>query len=377
MSKDVAIIGASTAGLFAAHLLASRGQNVRIFEAEERIDPAPRTLIVTNRFRHLTGPLSDEVVINKIFRFELFADGKVASFDLRNPDLVIERSKLIQALADKAEASGAQVLTNHRFLNFKPNGTRLTFTASNGNGRAIEDSTNVLIGADGAFSRVAQCGGWPKPPIVFLLQAVVKLPKDIAPDTTRVWFLPEDTRYFYWLIPQSATQGVLGLIAENNDKGRRCLERFIEKKGLVPDGFQSAPIPVYDTKCPVRKRFSGGEVYLAGDAARQVKATTVGGVVTGLKGALGVAEAILNGGTARELASLRRELGLHGLVRKILHDFSQSDYVKLLDLLTPSSKRLLGNVTRDETEKLLLRLIFKQPRLLLLGLRSLLTGRIA
>jgi len=371
MSKNVAIIGGSSAGLYAAHLLASRGQNVRVFEAEERINPALRTLIVTDQFRHLTGALSEEVVVNKIFRFELFADGKAASFDLRQPDLVIERSKLIHALAVRAEESGAQILTNQRFLNFKPNGTRLTFTASNGNGKPLEDSANVLVGADGAFSRVARCGGWPKPPIVSLLQAVVKLPKGMTPYTTRVWFLPEDTRYFYWLIPHSSTRGVLGLIAEDKNEGQANLERFLEKKGITALDLQSAPIPLYNGKVPVRRKLGAGDIYFVGDAAGHVKVSTVGGVVTGLRGALGVAESILKGKSG--LGSLRRELGLHGVIRKILHEFSQSDYVKLLDLLSPSSRRLLGNVTRDETEKLLLRLVFKQPRLLLFGLRNLLT----
>ena len=36
-------------------------------------------------------------------------------------------------------------------------------------------------------------------------------------------------------------------------------------------------------------------MYLGGDAAGHVKVSTVGGVVTGFRGALGVVEAILNG----------------------------------------------------------------------------------
>jgi len=46
-----------------------------------------------------------------------------------------------------------------------------------------------------------------------LVQAIVRLPKDCPPDTTRVWFVPDDTPYFYWLIPESAERGALGVIA--------------------------------------------------------------------------------------------------------------------------------------------------------------------
>ena len=70
-----------------------------------------------------------------------------------------------------------------------------------------------------------------------------------------------------------------------------------------------------------------------GDAAAQVKVSTVGGIVTGFRGALGVAEAILNGGASRELRSLRRELDFHLLLRRSLHGFQQSDYSYLVDLL--------------------------------------------
>lgn len=154
----------------------------------------------------LIGSLCESVMLNKIGRFELFADGRVATISLRRPDLVIDRSRLIQRLAEQAEECGAKILTGHRFLDLKPNGKKLTFTvAYNGNGESIEESANILVGADGAFSKVAQSGGWPKPLTVPLVQAVVELPKDMPSDVTRVWFIPEDTSYFYWLIPHSPT----------------------------------------------------------------------------------------------------------------------------------------------------------------------------
>ena len=95
-------------------------------------------------------------------------------------------------------------------------------------------------------------------------------------------------------------------------------------------------------------------VWLVGDAAGHVKVSTVGGVVTGFRGALGVVEAILNGGSSRELQALRRELDRHRLIRRVLHGFTQADYCRLLDMLTASTKRCLGLFPRDETTKLLL-----------------------
>jgi len=198
------------------------------------------------------------------------------------------------------------------------------------------------------------------------------LPKDMAPDTVRVWFVPQDTPYFYWLIPESPTRGALGIIGESTSETRRCLDQFLEKRKLDPLEFQGARIPVYTRWVPVHRQMGGGSVYLVGDAAAQVKVSTVGGIVTGFRGALGVAESILHGGRSRELRALRRELDLHLLLRRSLHDFQQSDYSRLVDLLNNPAKQSLADYSRDEAWKILWRICLRQPRLALLGLRGLL-----
>jgi flavin-dependent dehydrogenase len=376
MRKNIAIIGGSTAGFFTAYRLAQQGFQVRVFEAAEHIDPSPRTLIVTRYMQSLLGDIGESAVVHKIRRFELFADGRVASISLQSPDMVIDRSKLIQNLAEEAKANGAQVLTNRRFLSLKPNGRNLTFTVScNGDRAVLKESTDIIVGADGVFSKVARSAGWPQQATVHLMQAIVDLPKDQASDTTRVWFIPEETPYFFWLIPHSATQGVLGLIGEELEPSKRSLECFMERKNLVPTEFQSAMVPRYERWIPNKREFGKGQIYLVGDAAGHVKVSTVGGIVTGFRGALGTVEAILNGGFSRQLQALRRELDLHKLTRSVIHGFTQKDYVRLLGLLTPSTRRSLSCLTRDESWKLVCSLIFKQPRLLILGLRSLLINR--
>ena len=82
---------------------------MRLFERAERLDPALRTLIVTDRIHHLLGASSEKCVINEIHGFELFTDGRAATIPLDSPDLVIERSRLIRALADEAQSHGARL----------------------------------------------------------------------------------------------------------------------------------------------------------------------------------------------------------------------------------------------------------------------------
>jgi flavin-dependent dehydrogenase len=72
MPKDVAIIGASTAGLLTAKKLADHGMDVKVFEASKQIDPTPRSLIVTGHLPKLLGPLYQNSLVNVIRRFELY-----------------------------------------------------------------------------------------------------------------------------------------------------------------------------------------------------------------------------------------------------------------------------------------------------------------
>jgi digeranylgeranylglycerophospholipid reductase len=371
---EVIVVGGSAAGLFAAATVAAGGRRVRVLESRRRFEPASRSLIVTDQFRTQLGDAATESIVNEIRRFELFTDGRSAQVALARPDLIIERSRLIPALARTAQQVGANLCFDTRFLGLAPSARGLCVEVDY-SGRHSELHADSVVGADGAASRVARSAGWPPIETVPLVQAMVRLPKDHPPDTTRVWFVPDDTPYFYWLIPESAERGALGIIGEDGRDTKRCLARFLEKKHLEPLEWQGARIPVYRRWVPVRRRVGNGEVYLVGDAAAQVKVSTVGGIVTGLRGALGVGQAILRVGGSRELTSLRRELSTHWLIRRALHHFQQKDYSQLVDLLDASTRESLGEINRDESTRLLWNVVRRQPRLVLLGLRGLLMGR--
>lgn len=372
---QVAIVGGSASGFYTASLLAKAGCSVEVLERADQLDPTPRTLIVTSHMRTLLGRVGEKAVVNEIRKFELFTDGRSAQVPLARPDLIVERSRLIRDLSDEAKSHGARVSFGKRFQNLQSNGTGLRVNVERAQGAGPEElHADVVVGADGALSSVAQSAGWPRQPTVPLVQAIVRVPKDMSANTVRVWFVPDDTPYFYWLIPESSERAVLGLIGEDGQETRRCLDRFMEKRGFTPLGYQGARIPVYDRWTPVERRVGAGRVFLVGDAAGQVKVSTVGGIVTGFRGAIGVSEAIINGGQGRELSALRRELDLHLLIRKTIHRFKQADYSRLVDLMNDSTRRSLSQYTRDEASRVLWSIALSQPRLLLLALRGLISG---
>lgn len=371
---EVIVVGGSAAGLYAASTIAAGGRTVRVLEARSGLEPASRSLIVTNQFQRQLGAAASESVVNEIRRFELFTDGRSAQVALAQPDLIIERAKLLPALARQAQHAGARLSLDTRFLGVEPNEAGLKVEIESA-GRRQALHAEKVIGADGAASRVARSAGWPPIDTAPLVQAIVRLPKDHPQDTTRVWFVPDDTPYFYWLIPESSERGALGIIGEDGRDTKKRLTQFLEKKDLEPLEWQGARIPVYKKWVPVRRRMGNGEIYLVGDAAAQVKVSTVGGIVTGLRGALGVGRVILRQGGSGELAALRRELGTHWVIRRALHHFQQKHYSQLVDLLNAAARKSLGEINRDESTRLLWNVIRRQPRLLLLGLRGLLMGR--
>jgi digeranylgeranylglycerophospholipid reductase len=369
------VVGASAAGLYTAATVARGGRRVRVLESKSCFHPPARTLIVTNHFRTQMGAAARESIVNEIRRFELFTDGRSAQIALNKPDLIIERSRLIPALAREAQSAGADISFDTRFLGLGPNSSGLRIETETA-GQRQELHADSIVGADGAASRVARTAGWPPIETVPLMQVLVRLPKDCRPDTTRVWFVPDDTPYFYWLVPESAERGALGVIGEQGGSDtKRRFERFLEKKNLEPLEWQGARIPVYKKWIPVRRRIGNGDVYLVGDAAAQVKVSTVGGIVTGFRGALGVAQSILQPGRSSELSALRRELSTHWLIRRTMHHFEQKDYSQLVDLLDATTRASLGEINRDESTRLLWHVLRHQPQLVLLGLRGLLMGR--
>lgn len=370
--RGVVVVGGSAAGLLAAYHLARGGVSVRVYEAADRLDPEPRTLIVTSRLWDVLGPLAQECIVNEIHRFELFADGETATVPLARPDLIIERAEVIRSLSRVARDAGAEIVLGRRCVGLESNGSSLHVSFEQNGSDAAEDvNAGVVIGADGAFSTVAEAAGWGQQPTVPLVQAIVKLPDDVPRDSSIVWFVPSDTPYFYWLIPEGPDRAALGIIGEEGRETRECLEAFVAERGLEVIEFQGARIPRYDRWIPVHRRLGEADVYLVGDAAGQVKVTTVGGIVTGLRGARGVAEAVLDGGSSAEIRSLRRELNAHLLIRRVMHRFDDADYRMLLEALGDPARDALASYTRDETPKLMWNLLRRQPRLLWFGLRRL------
>jgi digeranylgeranylglycerophospholipid reductase len=364
--SDIAVVGGSAAGLFAAYLLAREGKRVRLFDANDVLHTESRTLITTSQLSEVLGFFPHEAVCNKIDRIDLFSPQRSVTIPMKKPDLVVERSAVVRLLAKKALQAGVEIRGGSKFLNMEPadGGAKITIRDIH-HDRVEEFKAKTVIGADGSFSRVAKISTGSIHETTPILQAIVKLPDRVHANTTQVWFQPEDTPYFYWLIPESDKQAAVGFIAEDGKSARTKLEKFLARQGLAVLGMQAARIPAYNHWLRPCCRNFGSDIYLVGDAAAQVKVTTVGGLVTGLRGAKAAANAILQRTDyLKELRPLRRELSLHLILRSVLNRFRSTDYDRLLGLLNQKTIRVLGLYDRDNAAGMLCRILLAQPRLL-------------
>ncbi|MER8433575.1 FAD-dependent monooxygenase [Mesorhizobium caraganae] len=177
-SRQVIIAGAGVAGLTAALAFAERGYAVRLFEQASRLEAAGagiqlspnatrilRKLGVLKRLvpaalRPEAVVLKDAATLRELARVPL---GQAAEARWQAPYLVAHRADLQTALlAQVAERPGIELVTGARVTGVAINPQDVAVTAE-ADGRAIEASGRLLVGADGVWSSVrAQLAGFGK-----------------------------------------------------------------------------------------------------------------------------------------------------------------------------------------------------------------------
>jgi flavin-dependent dehydrogenase len=350
-------------------LLAEADVPVYVFERTPQLEPRSRTLIVTPEVQRVLGCSVAAATVNTVHTLDLCITTRTVPISLGESDLVIERAELVRMLARKAEAAGAVLQFEHDFIRVESAGDRaLVGFLQRSTGAVTRVRARAIIAADGARSHVARYLGQPRRPAVTVLQARVSRPPSAAPGVGKVWFLPRETKYFYWLCPESRERAAVGLVDASPRAARAKLDRFLAERDMQPLEYQSALIPLYQPNPRPFRRIGRTDIMFVGDAAGHVKVTTIGGSVTGLLGARAAAQALINGTNyLRELGKVERELRLHWLVRGLMNQFSEYEYDVLLQLLDGQVGKLLAIHNRDRMAGVFLPILVMQPRLPLLA----------
>lgn len=360
----VAIVGAGPAGAHSAYLLAKKGYDVDIFEEHKTVGcPVQCTGIVTPSFEKIL-PSHPDFFMNKLSKVRAFAPNGTHA-DINVNDLVYDRAKLDQHLISRAVKAGAKIHVAHRVTRIEHHhkGKNPTSTISiRAQNETADRECDILIGADGPTSTVAQSIGVPKQRFWFGVQALVKMP--VERDVYQVYFGNNFPNFFGWAVPESDDHTRIGLAAEQNS--RHYFDLFMKKfpLGKIVD-MQGGLIPWYNPHIKIQEK----NTYLVGDSATQVKATTGGGIIPGMLAAEALVKSIIEQKSYKELLKpVARELRIGLFIRNTLNKFTDQDYNQLIALLAKQKlQQLLAKHDRDNPSKIILKALLAEPRLALFG----------
>jgi len=345
----ISIIGGGAVGNYLAYLLAKNGKKVSVYEEHNKIGlPVQCAGLVTSRIKELV-PIRKQFLVNKVWKIRLYSpNGDSFDLNLKRPNYILNRMKFDRYLFEKAKEAGANYFLGYKFIGFE-NG-KLKFN------KGLKEK-GILIGADGPNSVVAKSVGLGKKrSYVVCLQARVK--RYFEAEVICGYF---NKNYWASVIPENDNIARISLIAKKNMN--YYFKNFLKKfRGKVIE-YNSGVIPVYDPNLKTQKN----NVYLVGDAAGQVKASTFGGLVSGMIAARELARAIIEGKNYEKLwrKKIGRELKKHLYVRRIFNKFSNRDYNYFLSLIKQDKvKKLLERYDRDNLKKYAWKLILIEPRFL-------------
>jgi geranylgeranyl reductase family protein len=350
-TMKVLIVGAGPSGCQAAFRLAKEGHDVELLEEHDKVGlPIACTGIVTKALYEFV-PRDKSYIINSLNSAKIVSKNNSVEVPLHED--VICRHKFDSWMANRAKQAGAKILTNYRFKEIKNN--KAVFSNK---GKEVVKEFDILVGADGPRSEVAKAANlWSEQDYWFGLQVTIE--GDWKKDQFEAHFGKVCPGFFAWIVPESNKLARVGLAADK--KAKPLFDEFLKQfKGEVV-ATQAGPIPWYK-----KRKASKDNIYLVGDAAGLTKATTGGGIITGIWSANVLADSLVNKTNyEKNLSKLRRELWIHRKIRSTLNKFKDKDYDKLIKLMSKDKVlRILRDNPREYPSRYLVSLLFAQPRLL-------------
>jgi len=292
---DVVIVGAGPAGGLLAYELACAGRRVLLLEKHR----LPRYKAcgggLTRRARALLPFDIDALVEDRAWTTRLRVDYRTAYVQTEATaavDLVM-RDRFDHFLARQAEAAGAEVFDQTRFLSLSGSPGRLAVETTAG-----RFHTRLIIGADGVHSRVARALGLSiRYRVMPALEAELVLPRHKRPRFSGAicfdfGIVPGG---YAWLFPKK--NGLSAGILARYQPARRLkphLMRYLARNGLANSeslrSLRLHPIPCRPDR---RNRYADPRGLVVGDATGLVDPVTGEGLFYAFKSAM-IAAAVLS-----------------------------------------------------------------------------------
>ena len=400
---EIVIVGAGPIGCYTAQLLKKCGINsFRIIEEHDEVGKPVRCAGIVGKpvFEDSLIPLSRGSILNQINGALFFYKGDSFKIERREVAFVVDREKF-----DKELSQGLEVEYGKRLLEIEEEGEG---DGDSDGVRSEEGSryrlktnqgdiwADIVVGADGPRSRVRKFidskgikvkregsgakkdddnasegsdGSGGETNFYKGVQYRIKLDyserlglKDefFSGELTRV-YMREGVPFFVWIIPEGDGIIRLGVIAKN---GCRELERVIEEEGIkgkiidklagiIPIGLCQS---VY------------GKVAVVGDAARQVKPLTGGGIYYGMRAAEILVECIQEGALAeydkRWKSRFGREIKFGLWARKVYERLNKDEHeLKNIFSLFKENAKFIERAANFENHSLVFKEALKNPKI--------------
>lgn len=331
---DVVVVGGGPAGATAAEDLVRSGHRVALLDREGRIKPCggaipPRLM----EDFHIT----EDQLLTKVNTARMISPtGRKVDIPIENGFVgMVDRKDFDPFLRERAVDAGAEYFTGTFVKVDREDGHTRVIYRDRASGEERELLTKLIIGADGAKSRVgrAEVEGADNIPLVFAYHEIIKAPpanQIYDPKRCDVIYDGAISPDFYgWVFPHGTTTSV-GMGTENPDVNLKEATAALRVASGLQDcetiRREGAPIPLR----PMDKWDNGRDLVLAGDAAGVVAPSSGEGIYYAMVGgrvAATACAATLASGRVKDLA-LARKLFMreHKTVFRVLASMQNAYY---------------------------------------------------
>jgi geranylgeranyl reductase family protein len=354
----ISVIGAGPAGThYAAIEKELHDSEVHMFEEHKVVGkPVACTGILTDSVSSIIK-IPEELVVSKIKRFKIVApNSKSLYIDLKKTNIVLDRAGFDQYLYQKAIDSGVKMHLGERFLGYKEQGKNNYVIKTTKN----TYNTNMIVGADGPRSPVAKAAGiYGERKFIWGWQARARFP-ELEEGTTEIRL---NLGEFSWIVPEDEHIARVGVIGIKNKRLLNDYKKILGASKIIED--QSGLIPLYNPKQKLRK--AKEDIFLLGDAATQVKATTYGGIIYGLLAGGYLAED-KERYVKRFNEKLGKDLWISLKMRGLMNHMTEKQADELIEIFEKQdNKKILQEHDRDFPSKFMVQLLMKEAKLWKLG----------
>ncbi len=405
---EIVIVGAGPIGCYTAQLLKKCGINsFRIIEEHDEVGKPVRCAGIVGKpvFEDSLIPLSRGSILNQINGALFFYKGDSFKIERREVAFVVDREKFDKELSrgleveygrrllgieeEQDERSRYRLKTNQgdiwadivvgadgprsevrKFIDSKGIKVKRESSGVKKNDDNISEDNKDSEGSDGSDGSDGTGPGTGRGTNFYKgVQYRIKLDyseslglKDefFSGELTRV-YMREGVPFFVWIIPEGDGIIRLGVIAKN---GRRELERVIEEEGIKGEIIDrlAGIIPIGLCQSVY------GKVAVVGDAARQVKPLTGGGIYYGMRAAEILVECIQEGALAeydkRWKSRFGREIKFGLWARKVYERLNKDEHeLKNIFSLFKENAKFIERAANFENHSLVFKEALKNPKI--------------